>query len=597
MKSILVILFSVVVLMLAPGSCGRSAHTLIETAESIIEDEPHRAYKILDSIDGESLNRSYRMKHGLLLTQAKIKTYVHIGNDSLISCVADYYSTHGSDFDRMKSLFYQGYVRFENKDYHASIMSALPAYEMAVEMKDDYWRAKTAELLADIFVMTYKLDALIHYRKEAVEYYEKAGKILNHLYAWCDLGIEYAYRGEYERGITILDSIARIAGDIQHDSILFGYCYKSLIAPCFNTGKYDRVVQLYEDITAMGMESPPFYAVKIYNARAKIALGDVEEGLAALKSLDSILPFGLSKSNVYLGLAEAYTKRHEYEKAVAYMDSMAVMDDKIHKGWNDNSVGPLEMQFYKAEISDAKTVTANLYTVLLCVTGIGAAFILVGVLFHRQKMRLKSAEIDEKMNDIAFLSEDMGHIVEENRRLTSSLKDSGEIILSIAQQLDNKNLDLISLQDRLSESDRLRSELAESIERLFKGSWKTFNMLCNEYFEKGGSDKTRASIIKDIEAEIKKLQSKQSLRHIEDEVNKYMGNIVAVLREECLFLKEDDITFITLVYAGFSPRAVCLFTGIKYKYFYSKRERLYERIMLSDVEHKDLLGGKLKTKV
>ena len=49
-----------------------------------------------------------------------------------------------------------------------------------------------------------------------------------------------------------------------------------------------------------------------------------------------------------------------------------------------------------------------------------------------------------------------------------------------------------------------------------------------------------------------------------------MNNIVEKLREQCPMLKPDDIVFIMLVYAGFSPRAVCLFTGIKLKYFYTK---------------------------
>lgn len=63
-----------------------------------------------------------------------------------------------------------------------------------------------------------------------------------------------------------------------------------------------------------------------------------------------------------------------------------------------------------------------------------------------------------------------------------------------------------------------------------------------------------------------------------DSVNRYMDNIVGRLSQQCPFLKPDDLTFMALLYARFSPRAVCLFTGIKLKYFYTKRSRLFSRI-------------------
>ena len=66
-----------------------------------------------------------------------------------------------------------------------------------------------------------------------------------------------------------------------------------------------------------------------------------------------------------------------------------------------------------------------------------------------------------------------------------------------------------------------------------------------------------------------------------------MNNIAVVLREQCSFLKEEDFIFIILVYAGFAPRTICMFTNIKFKHFYNKRSRLIERIKKSDVKDKE----------
>ena len=72
-----------------------------------------------------------------------------------------------------------------------------------------------------------------------------------------------------------------------------------------------------------------------------------------------------------------------------------------------------------------------------------------------------------------------------------------------------------------------------------------------------------------------------------------MGGIVNLLRLELDSLKEKDIVFLTLIYAGFSARAICLFTDIKYKHFYVKKSRLYKKIEASNVTHKDLFISKL----
>ena len=81
---------------------------------------------------------------------------------------------------------------------------------------------------------------------------------------------------------------------------------------------------------------------------------------------------------------------------------------------------------------------------------------------------------------------------------------------------------------------------------------------------------------------------------IESAVNLYMGDIMKQLRRQCPFLKPQDFTFIMLIYAGFAPRAVCMFTELKLKYYYNKRYRLSERILKSDAPDRELFVNKLK---
>jgi hypothetical protein len=132
------------------------------------------------------------------------------------------------------------------------------------------------------------------------------------------------------------------------------------------------------------------------------------------------------------------------------------------------------------------------------------------------------------------------------------------------------------------------------IEKLFKEKYEILNMLCSEYYLKGDSPNTRTLILKEIEQEIDKIKGGKSMEDIAKSVDKYMDNIVSRLKDQCSFFKDEDITFISLIYAGFSPRSICLLTGIKQANYYKKRERLIKRIATSDAINKEEFVQKLQ---
>lgn len=195
------------------------------------------------------------------------------------------------------------------------------------------------------------------------------------------------------------------------------------------------------------------------------------------------------------------------------------------------------------------------------------------------------------MENILFLTNQIKQQEEENKILTDNLTEKELKIANLSDKLKIQKDEIDTISDKIIAASEQTNGI--KIENLFKDRWTTLNMLCNEYFEKGASEKTRLSIIKDIEEEIKSLSSPKRLKQIEDNVNKYMGNIVLNLKQECPFLKSDDITFITLIYAGFSPRAISLITNIKLKYYYNKKERLIKKIQYSSSPNKQAFIDKL----
>lgn len=145
----------------------------------------------------------------------------------------------------------------------------------------------------------------------------------------------------------------------------------------------------------------------------------------------------------------------------------------------------------------------------------------------------------------------------------------------------------------ISEGNVRNKDLEEKVNQLYGSRLNTLNMLCNEYFEKNDSEKVRLSLYNEVEKHILSLRDRESVTSLEAIVNRYVDNILVRVREQLPELSANDLSFLTYLYAGFSPRAVCIFTDIKIKNFYNRRSRLKDRILNSDAPDKEFFVSKM----
>lgn len=145
----------------------------------------------------------------------------------------------------------------------------------------------------------------------------------------------------------------------------------------------------------------------------------------------------------------------------------------------------------------------------------------------------------------------------------------------------------------MAERTERNKELQKMVDDLYSERLNTLNMLCNEYFEKNESEKIRLTLFNEVEKHILSLRDRKYVDALEEVVNTYLDHIMVKLREQLPALSLSDLTFITYLYAGFSPRAICIFTDIKVKNFYNKRSRLKEKILASDAPDKEWFASKM----
>lgn len=158
---------------------------------------------------------------------------------------------------------------------------------------------------------------------------------------------------------------------------------------------------------------------------------------------------------------------------------------------------------------------------------------------------------------------------------------------SMRRNLARRDMEIGELSTMVRERSDLNLELRNKVNALYKSRLETLNMLCDAYFNNNESDKTKQLFYRDVEKSILSLRDDKSVEELEVIVNEYLDDTIARVRSQLPELSMSDLKFLTYIYAGFSPRAVCVFMNIKMKTFYNRRNLLKERILASDAPDKE----------
>jgi len=166
-------------------------------------------------------------------------------------------------------------------------------------------------------------------------------------------------------------------------------------------------------------------------------------------------------------------------------------------------------------------------------------------------------------------------------------------LITARQRLAAKRKEIEALSMLVAERTDRNRELEEKVDQLYGNRLDTLNMLCNEYFEKNDSEMVKLTLFNEVEKHILALRDTKSIAELEKIVDRYLDNILSRLKVQMPELNRKDLVFITYLYAGFSPRAVCIFTDIKIKNFYNRRSRLKERILASEAPDREFFVSKM----
>ncbi|MDE6521383.1 MAG: hypothetical protein K2L17_01065 [Muribaculaceae bacterium] len=591
-------------------SCSTEQEKTLKLADSVMENHPDSAMSLLESIDRSNLKDSEQPYYALLYTQAQIKTDVPLDSDSLISIALSKYGRDTRGDRGLRSNYYTGEVLFNQNKNPQAMRYYLTVYEDSKHLENEYWQAKAAERISDLLYFAYNYDEAERYAIEAAQLYKIINRKIFHRYTLGKLADILINNGEADKAYILLDSLHNVViNESPVDSGFIEYIKKPLIYTLVQGGRLNEIATYKMELTDNDKYDEELVNTAILQGEILDSMGKTDE---TTKILIAAQDFCQTEEDRVHILYARYNNAKEIGNnalALSLVDSLLFYQNQLAENIIRESIIGAQRDFYVDRERWHKKQSSFFKTTLI-IASIGflllLAFIIVLAIYKNKAQEANLKANLESLISLKSHSESVMHDKAEKlhamledkdlelRRIQNLMQEKDIEYIQIKNDLKKRNDEYGNMQLLLSEKSEKEITQARIVEKLFKEKWMTLDMLCNQYFSLNNFELSEKSILSNIEKEVKRIISKKGIAEIVETADIYMDGIVTELKKQCTFLKEDDINYIALSYAGFSARSVCLFTGIKYKHYYVKKARLIERIRKSDAPDKDLFISKMK---
>lgn len=570
-----IIIATLVVLSLT--TCGdNETMRRLKVADLIMEDNPSGALDTIMTIDRATLDDDEeKAYYALLNTQAGIKTNERFTDDSIIIDAYRYYR-HDLDNDLgLRAIFYRAKIMYNAGNYPVALKDALRAYDISKELKAPLWIARTAQLLYDIYNNVYNYPAAQKYNLESIENFGLAGRPDLQHYATADIVMLYLNRNENEKALATADSLLKL---YEKEECTNQHLIK------YTKANYYAVLSAVDNLTESQkndfIENAPLYRdqdflyTKIDNARFLQKIGKYDEAVRILENLRKDVTTDEQLTHLYYAMFVTHLDGGNYKKAAFITDTLLNLQEQMHESLIFNYVGDAQSEYFseKAALSDANN--ADLRRNIVWVIILSLLLILIMGLSYRLKLRSKTIELEKAFLEIAQMRQFSENIGSENKVLQ--------------HELSSERMTKQEMSTRLKQEMSANKFNRSIITNLFQNQWRTFNLLCDEYFEKGNNEKIRISILKKIEREIASQKNERNLRNIEKEVNAVLDGIMLSYDRQFPETGPIDRKIVLLSFAGLSNRAICIFTDLSYKTFLNRKSSIKKTIRESDATDKEL---------
>lgn len=549
-RFILIYIAIAIACILSLQSCrtgGVSAE--LDYIETYINEYPDSALSVLQNINEDLLHgRSNRNHYNLLLAQAKDKCFIDETEDSVMLSVVNYYSNRRDKEKLFRAYYYLGRIRQNAGRYTESIMSYLDAEQLIDYSDNELQKGLLYAHFGKLY--EYQMDfsgALSAYEK-ASYYYDRAGSLPHQYYTTLDVGHLYLRMCKYEAAEPLIyDAMEWLyqSGNF----FLTGYACDLLCMLYEATGDFQSLSHLldskyavyYSDSVNRNLSLAYKYARD--NRFNRIQQTFDNAWAAAVSATDTATIYH-KEYIVYKLMGQDNNALASHEKLLAIQDSLvrAALQQPLHY---------IQADYFKTKASYTDLKARSRYTIPILLISLLILIICFIIISFKRKIENKNLEIERFIDQVAGLKNDIDKRVAEAAVMISDI--------------DRKDSDIRSME--------------ESIAELFSKQYKFLDKMCSVYYETHGCGKDKDAIYKQVKIEIERFSTdKRFLRELEGILNLHLDGVMKTLRSELPHLSEMDFRLLCFLLAGFSAKAISVFTGDSTGNIYVRKSRLKNEI-------------------
>ena len=537
-------------LLLLSVSCSTYSYLdQFNDVETYINDRPDSALFFLQSVDTSRLtSMSSKCHYNLLLAQAKDKCFIDECDDSIMLSVVNYYSKH-KDYEKLfKSYYYLARIQQNDNRYLDAMYSFTEAEQLLCFVKDDYAKGLLYAQIGALYYTYLDFTKALEAFRIAYCYYEKAEKVAHMQYTTLDIGNVFFKMNQFNQAEQCLSDVLNWAR-ANNDNVL---CLDATELLCLVFVANDNVDSLYELIGREGV-SYPCETLIINGAKAYLAAAKGNySGAHQLINASWTLVHTPSDSCMLYHMDYLVNKKQgNYKESLTRYESLFVLQDSIVRNALQKPLHSVQQDYFKSKSAYDELLLKSSRNRLILIFLLCFCLIVLLIMYYIRKIERKNREISTYVD----LADELRHSLENAQNVlnTASLEKESQ--------------------------DTLLCEMSNQVAALFYRQYEMLDKLSTIFYETHGRNGEKEAIFKQVKNEIENLSSNHKyISQLEDIVNEYRGNVMAILRKELDNLDEMDFRLLCFLFAGFSAKAISIFTGNSVGNIYMKKNRIKNKI-------------------
>lgn len=556
MKLALQILIYFVTIVVLAG-CSHSDPAL-QNADKLIMSNPEGALALLKSINKNNLSSADLPLYSLLYTEAELRNDVCVTSDSLILAAKEKYV----DEDQLgyRTEWCVAKISLQNKEYQQAMKSAMRAYYIAEKLGDRNAMGSACNLIGKVLFNTNNNQQAAQYIRQSIIHYKTVGDIVSERYATANLARVYINKGNSNKAVVLLDSIINeISKDNKGGVALRSYIESPRLVARANIDTTTRLTA--EEIDLISKDKSEYSLEKnlltmIWRNANKSECFKIDSLICKIKreaNADEERGWGM-----YAMYTEARKEKND-KNALLLADSLLKLQNSIYTNLLEESVIGVQRDFIDGKLLVEKHSSRHKNWIIAGIIFIAVVIIMLTVFIARLRGGLREKNLElilVELNDLRTRAADAAAASSKNTK-TGLSENNGAVGIN------------------RSSTD---TALLEIIQHLFTSKWQTINALCDDYMANRGVEGVDGAVFKQIEREIKKLQSQTTFDNLEKAVNAFKNGAMTRCCEQLPDLKNAEYNMLTLLMLGMSPRTISLFLNIQPQNFYQRRSRLRAKI-------------------